>query len=258
MLHSGRLCQQFLLDAFACVELNNLNFVRKNKLLLRSDRYTGLMDRLDQSYELKDIGKQITVLPSSHTGSPRYMKAKKQEALAVVRNYGPPTFFITFTCNPRWKEFGNDLEDGVEGFNRPDLADRVFRLKGKELLYDLTERHVMRQVAAHTYVIEFQKRGLPHAHILLVTNPRDRIDADNVDAVCAVIPDKKQEETLYRSLSEHMIHKNCQGNEKAPCHGSEGKCTKSFHKPELMTTDLTHHLRLSRYYHPLGPSIERA
>ena len=233
VLHSGRLFQHFLVDAFACVELNNLNFVRLNQQLLRVELYRGLMDRLGQGYELNDIGQKVTILPSSHTGFPRYMKVKKQDALALVRKFSKLIFFITFICNPRWEEFERDLFSGVDIVNRPDLVARVFQLKLRKLLRDLTERHVMGVINAHIYVIEFQKRGLPHVHILLIADPRDGFDEDNIDDVVhAVISPKEVSElnairkTLYELVVDQMIHKNCKRAKKAPCHDSENRCTK--------------------------------
>ena len=49
------------------------------------------------------IGKRI-ILPSSHTGSPRYMIQNYQDAMAICRQYGNPDLFITFTCNLKWPE----------------------------------------------------------------------------------------------------------------------------------------------------------
>ncbi|GFX80533.1 ATP-dependent DNA helicase PIF1 [Trichonephila clavipes] len=46
-----------------------------------------------------DVG-QLIILPSSFTGSPRYMHERTQGAMNNVRNYGDPDLFITFTCNP--------------------------------------------------------------------------------------------------------------------------------------------------------------
>ena len=36
-----------------------------------------------------------------------------------------------------------------------------------ELKKDILERKVLGRVIAHSYVIEFQKRGLPHVHMVL-------------------------------------------------------------------------------------------
>ena len=32
------------------------------------------------------------------------MVQKYQDAMAIVRKYGKPDLFITFTCNPNWAE----------------------------------------------------------------------------------------------------------------------------------------------------------
>ena len=52
--------------------------------------------------------------------------------------------------------------------DRPDLIVRVFRMKLKELLNDICNKHVLGKPLAHVYTIEIQKRGLPHAHILVI------------------------------------------------------------------------------------------
>ena len=51
---------------------------------------------------------------------------------------------------------------------RPNIVSRVFSLKLKALIDDLFNKHVLGNAVAGVYVIEFQKRGLPHAHIPLI------------------------------------------------------------------------------------------
>lgn len=48
------------------------------------------------------VGRRV-ILPSSFVGSPRDMNARYQDAMAIVRNCGKPDYFITMTCNPKWK-----------------------------------------------------------------------------------------------------------------------------------------------------------
>jgi hypothetical protein len=48
------------------------------------------------------------------------------------------------------------------GEMRPDLDSRVFNLKLKELMDDLTKRSVLGRVVSYTYTIEFQKRGIKY------------------------------------------------------------------------------------------------
>ncbi|EDO39647.1 predicted protein [Nematostella vectensis] len=56
-----------------------------------------------------------------------------------------------------------------------DLLSRVLNLKLKELLKDITKYYVLGVVVAHLYVIEFQKRRLRHAHLLVFLD-REVID----------------------------------------------------------------------------------
>jgi hypothetical protein len=43
----------------------------------------------------------------------------------------------------------------------------VFKIKLKELINDIHKNHIMGRTIIGIYVIEFHKRGLSHAHILI-------------------------------------------------------------------------------------------
>jgi hypothetical protein len=51
------------------------------------------------------------------------MKALYQDAMARVRKFGKPDLFITFTCNPRWREITDALL-GRPANDRPDIISR--------------------------------------------------------------------------------------------------------------------------------------
>ena len=59
------------------------------------------------------------------------------DGLAICRVYGPPDFFITFTCNSNWVEIADNLLPGQTSSDRSDLTIRVYRLKLNELLEDI-------------------------------------------------------------------------------------------------------------------------
>ena len=60
---------------------------------------------------------------------------------------------------------------------------RVFNSKLKALIESLTQK-IFGKVEALIYTIEFQKRGLLHAHILLTLNEQDKIvNAIDIDEV---------------------------------------------------------------------------
>ena len=52
---------------------------------------------------------KMTVLPASYIGGRRYMIQNYHDGIAICREYGPPDFFVTFTCNPKWPEIAEGL-----------------------------------------------------------------------------------------------------------------------------------------------------
>ena len=112
------------------------------------------------------IGRRI-VLPATFIGSPRYMQKLFHDSMVLVRVLGKPDLFVTMTCNPNWSEIIDELEPGQSPPDRPDIVVRVFDLKLKAMMDEITKKNVFGETTAFCYTIEFQKRGLPHAHILL-------------------------------------------------------------------------------------------
>jgi hypothetical protein len=61
----------------------------------------------------------------------------------------------------------DELLDGQTANERPDLVTRVFEQKLKELHDDIFNKRMFGRVLAYIQCVEFQKRGNPHAHILV-------------------------------------------------------------------------------------------
>lgn len=86
---------------------------------------------------------------------------------------------------------------------------------------------------AVVYTIEFQKRGLPHAHILLWIDRQDRnMSVNDIDEVIsAEIPDKELNPELYNAVSDYMVHGPCGPlNTTSPCMHDGKKCSKEVSK----------------------------
>jgi hypothetical protein len=85
---------------------------------------------------------------------------------------------------------------------------------------------------AVVYTIEFQKRGLPHAHILIFLKDRNLChDPSIIDRfISAEIPDKELDPADDAAVENYMIHGSCgELNRNSVC--MEGnKCTKHFSK----------------------------
>ena len=83
------------------------------------------------------------------------------------------------TCNPNWPEIQNNLLPGQTTQDRPDLVARVFQSRKKQFIHDLIKGEIFGLPVAHLWVIEFQKRGLPHAHILLISQNKKKCDGSH-------------------------------------------------------------------------------
>ena len=131
--------------------------------------------------------------------------------MVILRHYHKPDLFITFTCISLWSEIQSCLDRYQTTASRPDIVVRFFRLKLKSLLHELLRQGFVRlklfnrfvqvfhffsvpeifgKVVTYIHVIQYQKRGLPHAHILLLLANQDRLrNSSDIDKwVSAEIP----------------------------------------------------------------------
>jgi len=152
-----------------------------------------------------------------------------QDAMARVRKFAKPDLFVTFTCNPKWKEITNALLPGQTAKDCFKLVTRVFNLKLDALLKDFKDG-VLSNVIAEIWVIEFQKRGLPHTHILLILHEtlKLRITEDYDSTVLAKIPNPIHHPKAYDKVTSCMVHGPC-GLDllNAQCM-EQGKCKKRY------------------------------
>jgi Helitron helicase-like domain at N-terminus len=213
---------QYICDIFSKMESSRLRFIEQNQHLLAA-------------YLFEDFtapGEERIILPASHTGSPRYMRTHLNDAMRIVDKYGNPDIFITFTANPNWDELvalrNNDYYgERAQGWEQtPDMV-RLFRIKLRAMISEIKNDKLFGPVEAYTYVIEFQKRGLPHAHIVVwleeTAKPRTPDDIDRI--VSAQIPNNDIDALLRGLVVRHMLHNRC--GENAPC-WRNGKCRFNF------------------------------
>lgn len=98
---------------------------------------------------------QSVILPATHIGGPRHMKQLYHAAMVLVTRFGSPSFFITMKAKNNWPEIQEALEPSQTAEDWPDLVTRVFILKLKELLVNLTKHHCLGQCLSYVYTIEF-------------------------------------------------------------------------------------------------------
>ena len=237
VLHGGRLFQQFLVDTYVKIESDRLAFLRENQAKLRRADYTSLRDLLGDSGGVYDEATAVRagsllILPSTFVGGDRYMRQKMHDIIATSNSLGHPDMFITMTCNPHWPEIQRGLLPGQKPEDRPDLCNRVFRMKREALVDYIKSDGRFGRVVADVVVNEFQKRGLVHSHIILILDDESKNklrDPEGVDKiVSAEIPPESAGLVRDRVL-KHMIHRPCTEDAGAPCK-IEGICSKRFPK----------------------------
>jgi ATP-dependent DNA helicase PIF1 len=98
------------------------------------------------------------------------------------------------TCNPGWDEIRNELLPGQIAQDRPDLLTRVFKSKFEQFKHDFVNIGVFSTIIAYVYVFEFQKRGLPHVHMLQIIDENDKLrNPNDYDQIVRVeIPAKEE------------------------------------------------------------------
>jgi hypothetical protein len=173
--YAGRVMQEWLLAMHSRQVAQQLDYLRNKQFQKRVVR------REDMKAAGGGKGEKVR-MPASVVGSKAYQSALMEDTLAVTGTYGKSTLFITLTTNPRWKEIEDALLPGQSWTDRPDIVCRVFKLKLQEFMHDLRKGTFFKDKVGNPWkskytihVIEFQKRGLPHAHILV------RLEGDDAD-----------------------------------------------------------------------------
>ena len=140
------------------------------------------------------------------------------DALAGMRVFVCYDLFVSLTCNPRWQKIAENLKHGQHH------TDRVFKAKMDFFIEYLIQAKPFGIIVYWTYVTEFQKMGLKHAHIVVKLADADRVDT--VDAIYrnirAEIPG--EDEPVLRDLVlTFMIHNQCADDPNMSCRRRENR-----------------------------------
>ena len=180
------------------------------------------------------VGKR---LPASFHGSHTSRKRKQLDAMAVVARRGPPTVMVTFTANPSWPEVEQNLSPGQIPMDRPDLIVRVFKVKLKHLLADL-KSNLFGKYSYIMSVIEYQARGVPHAHIIVKYEGDSPEQREVYDWFWTNIPDASiANDALREKVLQYMVYIKCGAfNPSSPCMKTDPKtknkyCQKHYPQP---------------------------
>ncbi|KAF8083395.1 hypothetical protein N665_0776s0020 [Sinapis alba] len=215
-IKSGRLLHQYIVDAYIATEQERLRFIslnQKNSKLICIVMY---------------------VMPLKAETLMHHSLAERSFYLRHLR-------VVLVTANPNWVELSQHLDayGGESANSRPDLECRLFKLKLDEMVSDFKKGVFFPKTSAVVYTIEFQKRGLPHVHILLwLEGMKKEVTPSMIDEyISAELPDKDVDPDGFALVERHMIHSPCgKKRPKSPCM-NKGECTKAYPKP---LADRTH------------------
>jgi len=98
-------------------------------------------------------------------GSQAWASEQTADSMVLGKAFGKPSFFCTMTFNPNWPEIRERLKYGQSVSDLPFLINRVFKHRLERVLRVLRTRFGEKKYLIK--VVEFQKQGLPHAHILI-------------------------------------------------------------------------------------------
>ncbi|CAF1928267.1 unnamed protein product [Brassica napus] len=149
LLHSKRLFQQFLVDAYTTIESNRMCFLRMNQKSLRLDSFDSIQQ--SENHGKTDMSEQGSryLLPATFVGGPRYMKNMYLDAMAICKYFGFLDLLITFTCNPKWPGITRYVQPRkLSPDDRPNILCRIFKCKLDSLMRDLTEKWLLGKTVA--------------------------------------------------------------------------------------------------------------
>ena len=189
---------------------------------------------------------------SSVKGTPSYWKQFLLETLAMVKQLGIPTFFLTLSCaDLRWQELlhiVNKLNDlGLDDEKilnlsykercnllneNPVLIARHFQYKVQLFFKEILIDGPLGKTKYYALRIEFQERGSPHVHSFLWIFDAPKIDNEEEyirfvkKTISARLPDSEAEPELFDLVKTYQIHchsRTCWKKAKNKCRFSYGR-----------------------------------
>jgi hypothetical protein len=137
-----------------------------------------------------------------------------RDALHVASVMGQAHFFITVTISANDPDISRHLLPGQSACDRPDIVNRVFHIKMRELIAKMKNGDFFggHKLIWHAHVIEWQKRStLPHMHFAgRFDFGSDDMAFDYVSAELPVIDEDSSidDRRLHYIIARDNMHRN--------------------------------------------------
>ncbi|KAL3073743.1 hypothetical protein niasHS_015485 [Heterodera schachtii] len=232
-----RLAEYFTITVLNRIERNDLEHLKdiqrkKNYRRILAREYIAAMEKGLQKWGRNAKLGSVFLMPQTFAGSRQYYQSKYADLMTMVRHLGAPTWFITFTGNPKWPEITEALRGRQNYVHRPDIVCRIFMDKAAEFIKDVTERCVLGPVAGWCYSVEHQSAG---GRISTPEQVDEYVSAriPKLPPLNDHSPEANQQRRLWHYVTTMMLH-DCNA---ACLEGS--RCRKHFPKPYSDHTELS-------------------
>ncbi len=104
-------------------------------------------------------------------------------------------------------------------------------MKLKALMEAVMKDKIFGEVVAHVRVVEFQKRGLPHAHCIFIPDQASKNALRNptrVDTVISAELPSEDDDELRELVLQHMVQNPCGSHSLPQCAWDTGGARRTF------------------------------
>lgn len=159
-IHSlGTLREEWLVSQFGRIIYFATEFqLRRQKLMAKEKAISDGSAFIENE---KDEGIKFTI-PRTLQSSSSYWSEVENDGFLLSAKFGAPNFFLTLTMNLEWNEF-KDIKE-FDPYHNGAAISRIFKIRFHRLLKYLSSSQLFGKIHAYIWRIEYQQRGLPHAH----------------------------------------------------------------------------------------------
>ena len=175
----------------------------------------------------KQMEANLTTMFQSVRGTKQCWFLKKSDLNCMIREHGPPSLFLTFSCaeydSPDIASYLHKVNDVPDGYpigklcaEDPLSVSRKFSKKFHDFFeVVIIKGEVLGKVNQFFWKKEYQMRGAPHYHVLLWINEAPVIGVDSditvlkwiQEQITCRIPDKGTNPELHCLVTKYQMHK---------------------------------------------------
>ena len=199
------------------------NLMKKNSK--QAIPVNAFLDKVSHSDDMVEAN--ISTIFQSIRGSKQYWFLRSSELRCMVREFGPPTLFLTFSCAEyesadidSYLRKVNDVPDrypiGKLCCEDPISVSRKFSLKFHAFFKTvILKGNVLGHVTHYFFKKEYQARGAPHYHVVvwiqgapvIGESPEGVVLKWINERICCHIPEEKSNPELHRLVTRYQMHK---------------------------------------------------